>query len=194
MSEELIRFFMWIAFVVLGVSAGILVMSAVLGRVRKKEEWRTFDEHRSVDMSRGKYLPMFCRDCGKGLISLRTMDGYDDRTGKPIYVYSRACADAGGPTGAHMSDWPYCGVRTKESAIPHAHNHDAVYLSITCPVCLDDMVENGALTTLAAQELYGKAGVIRAQSRRDSEDVDPPYWPSSMGSLLSGRGYKGGST
>lgn len=101
----------------------------------------------------------FCKDCGKPLVSFRSQDGFNPKTGEPAFSYQRAC-----PVGSqdiasgHYRFWPFCGNTTVQLTIPDAHTHAEITATSTeCPVCIDQMVKDGVLDYEQAAPLYEKA-------------------------------------
>lgn len=151
--------------VVIGALVGVLlfvIFSYVSSRRPKQAE--TLDFEAGLIAPKTSKVHMFCRDCGKGMISLRSQDGFNTKTGEPVYSYVRVCAAASVSAPA----WPFCGIRTMQSPMANAHNHpDPTGTSLSCPVCLDVMTQNAGIDQKSAIELYLKTGVISTQPSSD---------------------------
>ena len=110
-------------------------------------------------------LQIYCQDCGAALISARSQDGFNPKTGEPVFSYSRHCPKrTPGPGDKNIN----CGMRVAQVQVDGAHNHTDVEATKTdCPACVDVMVANGGLTPLQASQLYADAGI---KPRRLSDD------------------------
>lgn len=164
---------------ILGIALGVLFiigLDVILDRWHERDRRPGFIDQADP---RPRNIPMFCADCGKAMVSLRSQDGFDMKTGEPVFAYDRACADAtNAPGQARRQAWPMCGQRVAQGPIPLAHNHvDAEATSMTCPVCIDVMFQNGVLNPEEILKLYSAAGVA---SRRSNDPYDD---------LLTQRGY-----
>lgn len=157
-------------YVIIGVGTGLgaLALIEVIKSRRKRDSenypylYGNFDVT-PLPVHKGK-VHMFCRDCGKGMVSMRSQDGFSTITGTPVYSYARACADA---SSGHVA-WPFCGTRTRQAHMANAHNHpDPTETSLACPVCLDVMTQNAGIDQKQAIELYLKTGVTSSESHPD---------------------------
>lgn len=117
---------------------------------------------------------LYCRDCGTMYVSVRMQDGFDRKTGEPVFSYQRGCS-----AGLRMNPprWPDCSNRAVQSYVALAHNHpDPTATATTCPVCVDQMVADKVITPLVALKLY--SAVKAEPGRRLDYSLSP--WTAGM--------------
>lgn len=147
--------------------AGVCLFKILKARGERPYPW-------GFDMAYPKPIPMFCPDCGKALVSFRSMDGYNEQTGKPSYSYRRACVDLnrrGGP--GTPGAWPYCGARARQQPLAEAHNHENPNETSTdCPVCVDIMLRDGVINFNNARAFLAKTDI---RPEPEPNDFDTLY-------------------
>ena len=165
-----------------------LIGAAIVKLIRNIwDEWKGPEPRYIPDRSRMVSanvtdLQIYCQDCGAALISARHQDGFNPKTGEPVFSYSRHCPKlTPNPTDKNVN----CGVRVKASAITGGHNHhDEEVTNTTCPACIDTMVANGGLTALQASQLYADAG-IKPPRPETGADLYQAYLAANGGPVRS---------
>ena len=168
-----------IPYLALGLAAGclmVLAMNLIVDRLF---------ERRRRSQSRSSFAQMmetpdlnFCRDCGKALISYRSQDGFSPLDGSAAFSYTRACPDGSQNLATvKYRTWPFCGVRAGHAPMANAHVHaDPTQTSPECPVCIDQMVNDGIIDHEQAAPLYKKArATVPSQHPNDMWAAYPTF-------------------
>lgn len=176
-----------VPYMLLGIALGSFItalLRVTIFKPKRDYSW-TYDVTPVTAPPRPKRVDMFCVDCGKTMVSMRSQDGFDPKTGVPVYGYERACPAATNPSNVNYS-WPACGNRTKQTAVANAHNHpDPDATTLDCPVCVDMMLENAAIDPKQAIELYLKNGVASTPPQMAREyPGGGSVIPTSLGAIF----------
>lgn len=101
----------------------------------------------------------YCRDCGQRFTMHEHQDGYDTKTGAPLYKQTFYCPDWGNAASLKASSYlsyssyPNCGVATRVPKKPAHLSHGKSVTVAQCPGCVDQMLTDGVINEQQAADL-----------------------------------------